>query len=168
MKPSRRTLILFTALAGTLAATAWVSGNDDEVVAPVERPYRSGSAQSEYGKSAQEAEMPELQLAALDTRGLDDMKTDLFPVKSWYVPPPSPPRAPAKPIAPPLPFTYIGRMIEDDGTAVFVTEQDRNRILRVGDVIDHVWRVDAIETSRMKFTYLPLNETKYLALGAGS
>lgn len=165
MKPNRRTQVLIVALAGTLAAVAWVSGNDDEAGAPAAR-ERTGAGRP-HGETKAGPAMPDLRLAALDRRGLDDMKTDLFASKSWYVPPPPPPpQPPPKPTAPPLPFAYLGRMIDGGSTVVFVSSQDRNRILRVGDVVDQVWRVDAVEGSRMKFTYLPLNENKYLILGA--
>jgi hypothetical protein len=165
VKPNRRTQALIVALAGTLAAVAWVSGNDDEVSAPATRD-RTGAVRTQ-GEAKAGPGTPELRLAALETRGLDDMKTDLFASKSWYVPPPPPPpQPPPKPTAPPLPFAYLGRMIDGGSTVVFVSSQDHNRILRVGDVVDRVWRVDAIEGSRMQFTYLPLNENKYLILGA--
>jgi hypothetical protein len=167
MKANRRTLFLGVALAGTLIAVAWVSGTEEDVVVPVER-QDAGAARRVRGSGDSGQALPELRLAALDGRGFGDLKTDLFAAKSWYVPPPRKPAAPRKPTAPPVPFAYIGRMIEGDSVAVFVSQGVQNRTLRVGDVINHVWRVDAIEATRMKFTYLPLDETKYLTLGAGS
>jgi hypothetical protein len=156
------------ALAGTVAAVVWVGGDDAEIAAPTTREHRSADERpaTRAGKAANK-ELPVLSLNELKTRGLDDMKTDLFTSKSWYVPPPPPPPSPPpKPTPPPLPFTFIGRMIEGDRMAVFVGMQDRNQVLRVGDVVQNAWRVDAIEPTRMKLTYLPLNENQYLSLGA--
>jgi hypothetical protein len=162
--PNRRMLLWFMAVAGTVAAVVWVNGNEDDIAAPAAREHRAGDERPAHREGKATKELPELSLKALDTRGLDEMKTDLFASKSWYVPPPPPP--PPKPTAPPVPFTFIGRLIEGGRTAVFVSVGDRNQVLRVGDVVDSTWRVDAIETTRMKLTYLPLNQDQYLALGA--
>ncbi len=167
MKPDRRTLLMIVALAGTLAAVAWVNGSEDDLAAPA-APERAGAARGERGEARGKQELPVLNLAGLDARGLDDMKADLFTTKSWYVPPPPPPPTPPpKPVAPPLPFTFLGRMLDGGVTAVFVTSGGRNQVLHVGDVVDRVWRVDSIDLRRMTLTYLPLNETKFLVLGAG-
>lgn len=162
MTPRRRLGLLAVALAATLGAVAWVGGEEeavDDVVAPVAR-----NAASVPRARAPEKEPAALDLAALDARGMVDMKADLFAPKSWYVPPPPPP--PPKPVAPALPFTFLGRLVEADGAAVFVASGERNQVIRAGDVIDNTWRVEAIEPARVRFLYLPLNEEKYLALGA--
>lgn len=167
MTPNRRKLLWSVALASTVAAIVWVSGNDAEIAAPATREHRSSDKRPATRANNASKELPVLSLNELKTRGLGDMKTDLFAAKSWYVPPPPPPpQPPPKPTAPPLPFAFLGRMIEGDHAAVFVSMQDRNQVVRVGDVIQSSWRVDAIEATRMKLTYLPLNENQYLALGA--
>jgi hypothetical protein len=166
--------ILIVGIAGTLAAVAWVNSDGDELAAPeprqrgVEATPGRGEARPQR-RDAKGGQAPQqLNLARLDTRAIDDMKADLFATKSWYVPPPPPPpQPPPKPQPPPLPFKVIGRMLNDGETAVFVSNGDRNQALRVGDVVDGVWRVDTIDATRMTFTYLPLNETRFLALGAG-
>jgi hypothetical protein len=168
MMLDRKKLLWAVAVAGTVAAVFSVSESDTETVAPVAR-ERHTTADARPTASAAKATKAsrQLRMSDLKTRGLGDMTTDLFASKSWYVPPPPPPPAPPpKPVAPPLPFTFIGRMIEEGQTAVFVSIQDRNQVLRVGDVIQNVWRVDSIDPTNMKLTYLPLNENKYLALGA--
>lgn len=163
MTVNRRLLLLVVALAGTLAVVAWVDGKDSELAAPVVRERHVGEGRSARIDAPAPKPARELDLAALNARGLDDMKVDVFAAKSWYVPPPPPP--PAKPTAPSVPFTFIGRLIQGDRPAVFVASGDRNQILHVGDVADGAWRVDAIEPNQMKLTYLPLNEAKYFALG---
>ena len=164
MTPKRRLLLLAIVLAGALAAAAWVDGRDTEVAGPVVRERHAADDRPAARETRSAKAVRELNLASLDARGLDDMKVDLFAAKSWYVAPPPPP--PPKPTAPPVPFVFIGRLIEGDRPAVFVTAGDRNQVLRAGDVVDGAWRVDAIEPTRMKLTYLPLNENQYLALGA--
>lgn len=169
MTVNRKTLLWGAAVVGTLTAVISVSGNDPETVtvAPVARERNSSEARPARSPSKATKAPRLLKISDLDARGLGDMSTDLFAPKSWYVPPPPPPpMPPPKPVAPPLPFTFIGRMIEEGQTAVFVSIQDRNQVLRAGDVVQGVWRVDSIEPTNMKLTYLPLNENKYLALGA--
>jgi hypothetical protein len=173
MKPATRRLFWFLAVSGTVAAVAWVSGRDDEVIA-VAGVQRADRHRGETGAAAKgvaqgiargmaNGAAPVLRLEQLEARAFDDMKADLIAAKSWYVPPPV---VVEKPRPPPLPFKYSGRMIEDGRTTVFLAQQDRNRPVKSGDLLDNTWRVDAIDATTMTFTYLPLNESQTLALGA--
>ena len=165
MKPAIRRLLWFVAVAGTVAAVAWVGGRDDEVitVAGAQRTgeHRGGTVAASKGIAKGAA--PVLQMAQFEARAFEDMKADLVAAKSWYVPPPV---LAQKPKPPPLPFTYSGRMIEDGGTTVFLVQQGRNQPVHSGDLLDNTWRVDAIGATTMTLTYLPLNESQTLALGA--
>lgn len=163
--PEPRTLLQIAALAGTFGAVAWVNGYSNEEVAPAAY-EQAGIVQRGPAEIKPGSPEPELRLAALDSRNIGELKTDIFTNKSWYVPPPVTPQPPPKPTAPPLPFTFLGRMIENGVAVVFVSNRDSNQVVRVGEVVDRVWRVDAIEATRMVLTYLPLNETKYLILGS--
>jgi hypothetical protein len=169
MKPATRRLFWLLAVSGTVAAVAWVGGRDDEVIA-VAGTQRAGQHRGDTGAAAKGAARgiangaaPVLRLEQLEARAFDDMKADLVAAKSWYVPPPA---VAEKPKAPPLPFKYSGRMIDDGRTTVFLAHQDRNRPVKSGDLLDNTWRVDAIGATTMTFTYLPLNESQILALGA--
>lgn len=88
---------------------------------------------------------------------------NLFRAQSWQ-PPPPPPAPPEKPKAPPLPFTYLGHLVEDKGIALFLGRQQRTLIVRAGDVIDGTHRVDAVSAQRAVFTYLPLDIQQPLIL----
>jgi len=153
-----RRLLWSVALAGTVVAVAWVSGGDDEVVVGA-----AGRQRPRPGGGEPAGPPPVLALDRLAARAFDDMKVDLLAAKSWYVPPPA---VAEKPKPPPLPFTYAGRLVEDGKTAVFLSRPDRNQVVRSGDVIDGTWRVDRIDATVMTLTYLPLNESQILALGA--
>jgi len=92
----------------------------------------------------------------------------LFNRHSWYVPPSPPPFrvvAPVRPLAPRLPFTYIGRLIEGEKTIAFLSKQDRIYLATRGETIDGVYRVDEINTRIIKLTYLPLNIQQTLLIG---
>ena len=161
MKPAARRLFWFVAIAGTVAAVAWVGGRDDEVITVAGA--RRGGGHGGDARAVSKGATPVLQMEQLEARAFEDMKTDLFAAKSWYVPPPV---VAQKPKPPPLPFTYSGRMIEDGRSTVFLVQQGRNQPVHSGDLLDNTWRVDAIGATSMTFTYLPLNESQTLALGA--
>lgn len=97
---------------------------------------------------------------------------NLFAGKSWYVPPPAPPvrpTAPAPPTAPPLPFSYLGRLQEAPGrVTVFLARGDKVYTVRLGDVIDDAYQVDALANGQLTLTYLPLNVRQSLAVGNDS
>lgn len=72
---------------------------------------------------------------------------------------------PVVPTAPPLPFTYTGKLIEDGAYTVFLAKQDKNIVVKPGDVLDQVWRVEDIKPPLMTFIYLPMNTKLTLQIG---
>jgi len=98
----------------------------------------------------------------------------LFPAHSWYVPPPPPPPAPVvtapvappKPVAPPLPFTYMGSYTPNGSPAVFfLTSGEKVYDVHLGDTIDNTYSVDAFANGQLVFTYKPLNQQQQLSTG---
>lgn len=165
MRPElRRWLLLALALAGTLGAGAWVSEEEDQVVAaaPSKERKRDGGRESVARKSG--GAVPELNFEKLAARQFDDVTLDLFARKSWFVPPP--PQPPPRPKPPPLPFAFAGRLIEEGRTTVFLSRPGSNQAVKTGEFIDRTWRVGEIAATTMTFIYLPLNERQTLSLGA--
>ena len=74
-------------------------------------------------------------------------------------PPPPPPQAP------PLPFRVLGRYTDQKGGYVLLTNDQRGIAVRIGDVIDGVYEVRAIEGSSMTLIYLPLRQVQMLDIG---
>jgi hypothetical protein len=69
-------------------------------------------------------------------------------------------------MAPPLPYTYIGKAVSDGVWEVFLARgADRTLIARNQMVLDGAYRVDAITPPVMKLTYLPLNQVQQLNIG---
>ncbi len=91
---------------------------------------------------------------------------DLFPVRSWLPPPPVA-QAVAAPTAPPLPFKYLGKVLEEGAVVAFVSEGARTHLLRKGDALPP-YRVDNITPQEATLTYLPLNETQRLNFGSAN
>lgn len=95
---------------------------------------------------------------------------DAFATKTWYVPPPPPPpmavAPPPKPMAPPLPFQFMGRYDEPNKpTVVLLVKGDRLYTVTVGDSIDGTYRVDRVDDRVVEMIYLPLQEKQQLATG---
>lgn len=159
----QRWLLLGGALLLTLLLAAGIGqpegGNGAAVVEPA-------TARPRGSRAAPPAELQIGSLASLSRDMAAGKVRDLFPVQSWYVPPPPPKPAPPKP--PPLPFTYLGKAIDDGLVSVFVAQGERNLVVKTGDVIDGVYRADSILPPVMTFTYLPLQMQQTLEIGVAN
>lgn len=101
---------------------------------------------------------------------------DLFASQNWYVAPVvtaeqqaalnSAPAAPTVPTAPPLPFQFIGKLEDSQQLQVFLQNGERLYVVRAGDVIDDVYKVDRISATEMSLVYLPLKFAQTLSVGS--
>ena len=183
-------IAIVAALAGAVLLLDQLFGPDDSAKAVVGAPKPQRSAMS---ASARAATAPEGSTAAtfapardiglerLDRRQAalgdsDDAKpaTDIDPfgAVSWKPPEapqahPSPPPPPPKPVAPPFPYAYLGALTEDGVRTAFFSKGERVLPVKAGDVVDAAYRVDAMTDKQMTVTYMPLNESLVVALGAG-
>jgi len=188
-----RHLLLGTALLLTLAATWYVGQTppaaDDLLAGPADRvsPATAPSRTAATPWTAPPAPTPAPTLptpatapatppehaGAAPTARMQPAAADLFAAHDWQ--PPAPPPAPvvevaaAPPpprVAPPLPFRYLGRLEEPDGSvAVFLLRSGQERqpiVVRAGDLIAPHHRVDQIGPRGLRLTYLPLDQTQNL------
>jgi hypothetical protein len=134
------------------------------VIAAADRPQRAATIEAP---------------AAAARSGFDELPTRAFPAaagKLFWAPSlePKAPRPqplapdPAGPSAelraPPLPFTYLGRIRSGGATTVFLARETRESVARVGDILDNTYRVEKIDETRMVFVYLPLGTQQSLPL----
>jgi len=93
---------------------------------------------------------------------------DLFAVRSWE---PAPVKSantrPQAASAPPLPFTYLGKVMEGESIVVFLSEGGRTHLVRMGDVVAR-YRVQEITANDMTLVYTPLEETQKLNFGSAN
>ena len=168
----QRWIIYCVALVLTLVAVRWAGGQDaaDSRVAGAKkgsepaRPVREAQASTSTTE-----QVPELRLDRLGTRAPAAPAGDPFQARSW-APAPDPEAVqrrlpPPRPQAPPLPFAYMGKMVDGDATVVFLANEDRNYIARVGDTLDGTYRVERIADNELVVTYLPLKIKQTLPLG---
>ena len=87
----------------------------------------------------------------------------IFTARSWQPPPPPPP-PPPKPTAPPLPFKYAGKLIEDKTVRVFLTQGDTTTLVAQGDTLGN-YDIERVTTSSVALLYRPLQEKQTLNFG---
>lgn len=166
LQSKQRWMLYMIALALTLAAVFYDDEQSPSVAnAAVVKPVASTVPAAVVAQA--------LPLDKLHRQAGAAPSTDPFASRSWEAmeaaenaknaPPPPPP----KPQAPPLPYAYMGKMIEGDQTVVFLSARDRNYVARVGDTLDGVWQVVAIQDERMSFDYVPLKMKQHLSFAGG-
>ena len=96
----------------------------------------------------------------------------LFGTHTWTPPPPPPPPAPKvvalpppKPTAPPLPFTYIGKKLENGRWEAYLARGAETYIVRDRTLIDDAYRAESIAPPNLTITYLPLKQVQTLQIG---
>jgi hypothetical protein len=155
-------LLLAAALAPVLE---WAGGDDHE---KAERPARSGERLNlEASPEATAAPGRQLELAS---RSLPSAGGNPFFTQAQVQPPSPPPRAatrepsaaPPAPQAPPLPFTYLGRIRSGETTTVFLARDNRESSARLGSILDDTYRVEKIDEDRLVLVYLPLGTQQTL------
>ncbi len=169
---SRQRWVILALLMGlTLAAVVWVGQDEDQPVAV--QPKKNHVATKAHGVRMAAVKKDEgssniLNMEKLQRTPMAESDNELFAAKSWYVPPPPPPTkpiSPPPPTAPPLPFVYMGKLIEDGQQVVFLSKQERNYVVKRGDTLDNTYRVDEINGRVMNLTYLPMNIKQTLMIG---
>lgn len=170
--PLARRWLLAVALVGTVAAAGWV-GDDtegDRVVAAT----GAGEARAQQERPPERrpgAAGPVADGVLIDTEKLKQRTApgkvgEMFSSRNWQPPPPpAARRKPEAPRAPPLPFRFFGRLVDNGTTVVFLNRQDDVYAVKVGDTLDGAYRVEDISGSEVVLTYLPLKQRQTLPIG---
>lgn len=171
MNIKRRVLLLVLLFClGTALAIA-VSGQDNgtsDVVAAVEKDYIQNQPSLEQGEASRND--IRYDLSAIKRAMPENIQAGgLFGSKSWYAPPISIPVStlpPPPPSAPPLAFTFLGRMVDRGEVTIFLSKGGRQYTVKVNDVLDDTYRVDRITATDTVLTYLPLNTQQTLVFNS--
>jgi len=73
---------------------------------------------------------------------------------------------PARPVAPALPFTVVGKKVERGVLEIYLAKGEQIYIATPGAALGDDYRVESIGPTQMTLTYLPLNEKQTLLTGA--
>jgi hypothetical protein len=165
--PLRR-WVLAVALAATIAAAGWVGGNQEgsrvAELDPGEK-ARPAAAERRPDAASPAAEDAEVDLEKLKQRDMARKFGEMFPVNKWEPPPPPPSaRRPEAPRAPPLPFRFFGRMIDNGTTVVFLDRNSDIYAVKAGDTVAGTYRVEEINGAEIVLTYLPLQQRQTLPI----
>ncbi|WP_457428202.1 hypothetical protein [Roseateles sp. P5_E7] len=167
-KPTPRQLALFAALGLSLATTAWVSQDDapEPVAAAPRRTTGASAAPTDWPGPAASAhtEWPATDAQARNAWG------EAAPVAAATAAPATEPaeeQAPPPPTAPPFPYQLVGRLSDGASRAVLNNAQ-RSAVVGVGEVVDGQWRVEAIDASGLRVTYLPLGLVQFIPFAAAA
>ena len=168
MKPRHILMGAALAIAAGLAAFGDTTPQED-VAEAVERPAQPARAPDAQRASAASVAILRVQPRADLIGDLSGSGDDLFGSQDWTPPPPPPPTAsagpPPPPVAPPLPFTFIGKSLQDGVWEIYLARGERTHLVRENTVIDGMYRVDAIKPPVLTLTYLPLNQVQQLNIG---
>ena len=148
--------LLILMLAATLAAAFWPASEEDGggiVEAMARRP-----APIKLSADSEPPSQPGI------SRFVTSQAGDLFPAQSWQPPPAKVEPVKAIPVAPELPFKFMGRWQERGKDVTYLTLGNRMLEIHPGDVLEGVWKVDRIAPGEVAFTYLPLTEAKTLRI----
>lgn len=74
------------------------------------------------------------------------------------------PRFVSKPTAPPLPFKYIGKLVEGTEIKVFLLEGQALHIVKQGDKLANKYQLKAIDENQLTWIYLPMNMTQKMSI----
>lgn len=70
------------------------------------------------------------------------------------------------PVAPALPFQFVGRLDDRDDQQVFLQSGEKLYVVRRGDVIDDTYRIEQISATELSLVYLPLHLSQTLSVGS--
>ncbi|MGF6092755.1 hypothetical protein [Pseudomonas sp. 18173] len=163
----------WVAFFGVAAALAWFpeyfkqADDSDPAVAAVATPAKGKTPGTLAAASTAAAVAP---IKDLSPAG------DLFAARSWKAAPalgtvteqPAVDVTPVvqTPIAPPLPFQFVGRLDDRSDLQVFLQNGEKIYVVRKGDVIDETWRIERISKEELSLVYLPLHLAQTLSVGS--
>lgn len=106
-------------------------------------------------------------LALPERSGFERKEGSLFESRSWQPPPPPPPPAakaapPPRPVAPPVPYRLIGRLIQDGNVVLYLGKGDSVLSATLGETVEGTYKVASITDTEIGLIYLPLNQAQML------
>ena len=167
MTTNLRRILLFGALAGVVVWSVLLSRKESPDTVVAARPH---ARENTLAKRAAATPAPARPVNTVAPRLSLKAVADLFPSQSWAPPPPPPTKVVAKPKpkpqAPPLPYVYLGSWRHQGQTTYYLLEGEALIGAQAGEVLDHVWRLDASnKVGDLAFVYLPLKQTRTLRMG---
>lgn len=163
MNVSPRTAVVIIVLAALVSLVA--TGREAPSSAPPPDTARAAEA------PAREAP-PDLELDKLERPALGEPLANLFatprPASAGRAARPAPlaAAAPAAPLAPPVPFRYLGKIVDGERTAVFLARNDEHFLAAPGATLAGEYRVEDVTPTAITLVYLPLGTRQSVPIPA--
>ena len=87
---------------------------------------------------------------------IGELRTELFAPHSWQPPPPKVAARPPAPTAPPIPYKYAGKIVQEGQLSVLLANGDKVFPVKEGEVLDGTYRIESISDTRITLVYMPL------------
>lgn len=166
------TIKRWSILGGLLAVTLWLvwfipeTDNDSDVVEV--NATRSAKQPKNLGEGTSEHEVDDLfalkQRIPTNGKPIDIFGTHIKQVKKT-VQPAIKAMIKVEPVAPRLPFSYIGKLVENDVTKVFLLEGQALHIVSQGDKVGKDYKLKHVDEQQISLLYLPLNTIQNMNIG---
>lgn len=108
--------------------------------------------------------------ALLGEHDLSEKQSDSFFNSQTWTTPPAPikmtPQITQSPVAPPIPYSVLGKKWEDGIWEVFLSRNEQTYIVREKTILDDLYRIESIQPPTLTLTYLPLNQIQVLTIGS--
>ncbi len=164
-----RGAVILLAIAGA-AAIVYFAPDDDGAVAAPARPAAPVRPVARALPAAAPVDSEHLTIRA---RSAESDLGNAFGERGWSAPPAravqpaaiAEAAAPAAPQAPPLPFTFLGRMVDGGAVAYFLEYGERVLVVRPGQTVDQTYSFDSVGAGALTFTFLPLKQQQTLTVG---
>jgi hypothetical protein len=152
-----RAALAAAALAFALIASV-VGGRQEPAPAtvPAAAPVARPPAQNPATGSGADLDLETLKRPATGTAIVD-----LFALPASPSAEVQPPPAPG---APPLPFTYLGKLIDGGRLTVFLARGDEHYVVEQGSTIEKIYQVEQVTETAVTFIYLPLRTRQTLPI----
>lgn len=92
-------------------------------------------------------------------------RPDPFSARSWQPAPAAAALSVPAPVAPALPFRFVGKQRDGDRWQVFLALGEQTLLAHEGQTLEGAWRVDRVQPPSMQLTYLPLGLAQSLPIG---
>jgi hypothetical protein len=165
-------LVFGVGAALAIAVPAAYDSNDSSGDSDISQSNRVSQNAASLNDRAGSAELP-LDLTTIKrTIPKNIQNSHLFQSKTWFKPPPPPPSLaantnpvpvpPPEPTAPPIPFAFVGRMIDGNVVTLFLEKNGQHFAVKLNDIVDGNYQLVKISENDADFSYLPMKVTQQL------
>lgn len=163
-----RKIILFAILGGVVALVFLDPMSEKNVSSPSSpvssRPHGPNDLTDADGSAKGESKTRGLALP--ERPALSEARSELFGSQSWQPPPPKIIAAPVAPTAPPLPYRFAGKLLQEGRLQVFLSRGDVAIPIKQDEILDGTYRVESIAEDKITLVYLPLGHKESISVSS--